>query len=82
MVIARAPGSRMPVAVVRARVSDLPLTFTLDDSLSMSPQAKISLASQVDVEARISKSGMAQPEPGDLMSAVQTVKVGASGIAP
>lgn len=81
MVIARAPGSRMPVAVVRARVSDLPLTFTLDDSLSMSPQAKISLASQVDVEARISKSGMAQPEPGDLMSAVQTVKVGASGIA-
>jgi cytochrome c-type biogenesis protein CcmH len=80
MVIARAPGSRMPVAVVRARVSDLPLAFTLDDSLAMSPQARISQASQVDVEARISKSGMAQPEPGDLMSAVQTVKVGATGV--
>lgn len=81
MVIARAPGSRMPVAVVRAHVSDLPLTFTLDDSLAMSPQARISQASQVDVEARISKSGMAQPEPGDLMSSVQTVKVGATGVA-
>jgi cytochrome c-type biogenesis protein CcmH len=81
MVIARAPGSRMPVAVVRARVSDLPLSFTLDDSLAMSPQARISQANQVDVEARISKSGMAQPEPGDLMSTVQTVKVGATGIA-
>jgi cytochrome c-type biogenesis protein CcmH len=80
MVIARGPGSRMPVAVVRANVSELPLKFTLDDSLAMSPQARISMASQVEVEARISKSGMAQPEPGDLISAVQTVKLGASGI--
>lgn len=80
MVIARAPGSRMPVAVVRANASELPLQFTLDDSLAMSPQARISAASQVEVEARISKSGMAQPESGDLISAVQTVKVGASGI--
>ncbi len=80
MVIARGPGSRMPVAVVRANVSELPLKFTLDDSLAMSPQARISMSAQVEVEARISKSGMAQPESGDLMSAVQTVKLGASGI--
>lgn len=80
MVIARVPGTRMPVAVVRAKASELPLKFTLDDSLAMSPQARISGASQVEVEARISKSGMAQPEPGDLVSAVQTVKVGTTGI--
>jgi cytochrome c-type biogenesis protein CcmH len=80
MVIARGPGSRMPVAVVRANVSELPLKFTLDDSLAMSPQARISLSSQVEVEARISKSGMAQPESGDLISVVQTVKLGASGV--
>jgi cytochrome c-type biogenesis protein CcmH len=80
MVIARVPGTRMPVAVVRVNVSELPLQFTLDDSLAMSPQARISAASQVEVEARISKSGMAQPVPGDLISAVQTVKVGATGI--
>jgi cytochrome c-type biogenesis protein CcmH len=70
----------MPVAVVRANASELPLKFTLDDSLAMSPQARISMASQVEVEARISKSGMAQPESGDLISAVQTVKLGASGV--
>jgi len=80
MVIARVPGTRMPVAVLRARATELPLKFTLDDALAMSPQARMSLASEVDVEARISKSGMAQPEPGDLISAVQTVKVGTQGL--
>ncbi len=80
LVIARIPGMRMPAAVLRARAADLPIKFTLDDSLSMSPQARLSNASQVEVEARISKSGMAQPEPGDLISAVQTVRVGASGV--
>jgi cytochrome c-type biogenesis protein CcmH len=80
MVIARVPGTRMPVAVLRAHASELPLKFTLDDSLSMSPQARISAASEVDIEARISKSGMAQAEPGDLISKVQTVKVGANGV--
>jgi cytochrome c-type biogenesis protein CcmH len=81
MVIARVPGTRMPVAVLRVHASDLPLKFTLDDSLSMSPQARISAAKEVDIEARISKSGMAKPEPGDLISAVQTVKVGSKGVA-
>jgi cytochrome c-type biogenesis protein CcmH len=80
MVIARVPGTRMPVAVLRTRAADLPLKFTLDDALAMSPQARISMASEVDVEARISKSGMAQPEVGDLISAVQTVKVGTRGL--
>lgn len=81
MVIARVPGNRMPVAVLRVRVTELPLTFTLDDSLAMSPQALISTAGTVEVEARISKSGMAQAESGDLVSAVQTVKVGTNGVA-
>ncbi len=80
MVIARAPGSRMPVAVVRANASELPLKFTLDDSLAMSPQARISMSSQIEVEARISKSGMAQPESGDLISVVQTVKLGTRNV--
>ena len=80
MVIARVPGSRMPVAVLRVPAANFPVTFTLDDSLSMSPQALISAASEVEVEARISKSGLARPEPGDLVSAVQTVKNGARGL--
>ncbi len=80
MVIARAPGERMPRAVLRARVAQIPLKFTLDDSLSMSPQARMSTVTEVTVEARVSKSGMALPESGDLMSGMQTVKTGAKNI--
>ena len=80
MVVARVPGSRVPVAVMRGRVSELPMSFKLDDSLSMVPQARMSGATEVTVEARISKSGMATPEPGDLYSVPQTVRVGAEGL--
>ena len=81
MVIARLPGSRMPLAAVRMRAGDLPLQFTLDDSQSMNPQSPLSAAAEVEVEARISKSGMAKAEPGDLISSSQKVKVGTRGIA-
>lgn len=81
MVIARLPGTRMPLAAVRLRASELPVKFMLDDSQSMNPQSPISAAAEVEVEARISKSGMAKAEPGDLISAVQTVKLGTRGIA-
>jgi len=81
MVIARLPGTRMPLAAVRLRAADLPVKFTLDDSQSMNPQSPLSAAKEVEVEARISKTGLAKPEPGDLMSAAQTVKVGAQGVA-
>jgi cytochrome c-type biogenesis protein CcmH len=81
MVIARLPGTRMPLAAVRLRASELPVKFTLDDSLSMNPQSPLSAAGEVEVEARISKTGMAKPEPGDLLSAAKTVKVGSSGVA-
>lgn len=81
MVVARLPGSRMPLAAVRLRASELPVKFVLDDSLSMNPQSPISAANEVELEARISKTGMAKAEPGDLISAPQTVKVGAQGVA-
>jgi cytochrome c-type biogenesis protein CcmH len=81
MVIARAPGSRIPLAVLRVRATELPLKFTLDDSLAMNAQVLLSDAKEVEVEARISKTGLARAEPGDLVSAVQTVKVGARGVA-
>jgi cytochrome c-type biogenesis protein CcmH len=81
MVIARIPGQRMPVAVMRVPVTSFPLAFTLDDSLAMSPQARISSATEVEVEARVSKSGQAIVQAGDMLSPVQTVKVGAKGIS-
>lgn len=81
MVIARLPGQRMPLAVMRVPATSFPLPFTLDDSLAMSPQARISSANEVEVQARISKSGQATMQQGDMQSPVQTVKVGAKGVS-
>ncbi|MEQ1804055.1 MAG: c-type cytochrome biogenesis protein CcmI [Burkholderiaceae bacterium] len=75
-----AEGSRMPLAVLRKRVRDLPATFTLDDSLAMSPAAKISGAPQVIVGARISKSGQAMATPGDLTGQVGPVALGSRSL--
>ena len=75
-----ADGNRMPLAIMRKQVKDLPLQFTLDDSMSMSPAAKLSSASSVIVGARISKSGNAMPQAGDLQGLAAAVTVGASGI--
>jgi len=75
-----ASGARMPLAVLRARAADLPLKFRLDDTLAISPEAKISGADQVQIEARISKSGSANPGSGDLFGESKSVKVGASGL--
>jgi cytochrome c-type biogenesis protein CcmH len=61
-----AEGARMPLAILRKQVKDLPVQFTLDDSLAMSPAAKISGAASVIVGARISKTGEALPKAGDL----------------
>jgi cytochrome c-type biogenesis protein CcmH len=76
MVIARKPGERMPVAVLKTSVTAFPINFVLNDALAMSPNALISQMSEVSVEVRISKTGMAMPEPGDLISTPQTIKVG------
>ncbi len=76
MVIARAPGARMPVAIMRAKAADLPLRFVLNDALAMTPDALISNLHEATLEVRISKSGQAKAEPGDLYSEIQTVKVG------
>ena len=80
MVIARKPGERMPVAVLKVPASDFPMNFTLNDSLAMNPSAPISQLTEASVEVRISKTGMAKPEVGDLISSIQTIKVGATNI--
>jgi cytochrome c-type biogenesis protein CcmH len=81
MVVARPnDGSRMPVAVVRASAADLPFMFTLDDSLAMSPDRKLSQFTELQVEARVSKSGQAVPQPGDLYGPAVTVKLGTQNV--
>jgi cytochrome c-type biogenesis protein CcmH len=61
-----AEGPRMPLAIVRQAAGTAPVQVVLDDASAMSPQMKLSGFPQVVVGARISKSGNATPQPGDL----------------
>jgi len=73
-------GSRMPLAVLRGHASDLPLNFTLDDSLAINPDMKLSGATEVKVEARVTKSGQAIRQAGDLIGEIGPVKPGARNL--
>lgn len=74
-----ADGTRMPLAIVRTTVSALPYAFTLDDSSAMT-QANLSSVAQVTLRARISKTGEARAQPGDLGVVLTPVKTGAQGV--
>jgi cytochrome c-type biogenesis protein CcmH len=74
-----AQGPRMPVAIVRRQVRDLPFDFTLDDSNAMSPSQPLSSLSAATLVARISRSGQAMPQPGDLIGELSPVTPGSSG---
>jgi len=73
-------GSRMPLAIVRTTADKLPFDFVLDDSTSMNPAAKLSSMAEVTVKVRISKSGQAVAQPGDLGVSLSPVKIGSSGL--
>lgn len=75
-----ANGDRMPLAIFKSTVAKLPLNFTLDDSTAMLPERKLSGAGEVILKARISKSGNAIPQSGDLTGTLGPVKVGAKGV--
>ncbi|HEY5635876.1 MAG TPA: c-type cytochrome biogenesis protein CcmI [Burkholderiales bacterium] len=70
-------GSRMPLAVARTQVRNLPYSFRLDDGMAMTPQARLSGQTQVVVAARISKSGNANVAAGDLEGESAPVAPGA-----
>ena len=71
-----ADGPRMPLAIVRTTVDKLPYDFVLDDSMAMNPQMKLSHISAVMVRARISRSGNAMAQPGDLGVSAGPIKPG------
>jgi cytochrome c-type biogenesis protein CcmH len=68
-----AEGPPMPLAILRKQAGELPLKFSLDDSMAMSPAMKLSAFARVVVTARISKSGSATPQPGDLQGATAPI---------
>lgn len=75
-----AEGSRMPVALTRTHVRDLPVDFHLDDSNAMVPDARLSQLRTVVIGARISKRGDVTPQPGDMQGWSAPVPVGTRGL--
>lgn len=76
-----ASGPRMPLAIMKRQVKDLPVKFSLDDSMAMTPAMKLSNFPEVVVGARVSQSGTALPQSGDLEGLSGTIKVGATNVA-
>ncbi|MDE2253512.1 MAG: c-type cytochrome biogenesis protein CcmI [Betaproteobacteria bacterium] len=66
-VFARAPGNPMPLAAVRSSVDQLPTVVALSDANSLDPGHPLSGVRDLRVEARVSASGDATPQPGDLI---------------
>ncbi len=60
-------GMKMPLAIVRKKMADLPLTVELNDSMAMQPGIHLADFKQLKIVARVSKSGDAIPKSGDLI---------------
>lgn len=75
-----AEGPRMPLAMLRKQVKDLPIAFSLDDTMAMQPQMRLSAFPKVVVVARVSRSGQATPQAGDLTGQSAPVAIGAQGL--
>jgi cytochrome c-type biogenesis protein CcmH len=73
-------GPRVPLAVVRSNAAALPMVFSLDDSMAMSPEMKLSSAEAVRIEARVSHSGTPAAQSGDLVGTSGVVKPGARDV--
>jgi cytochrome c-type biogenesis protein CcmH len=76
-----ATGSRMPLAVLRKQVKDLPLRFTLDDSVAVSANATLSKAQSIVVGARIARAGTAEARDGDLRAMPRPAVLGQQDLA-
>ena len=72
---------RMPLAILKRKASELPIAFTLDDSTAMADELKLSKFGLVVVSARVSRSGNALPQSGDLIGQSAPLKPGAGKLS-
>jgi cytochrome c-type biogenesis protein CcmH len=75
-----ADGPKMPLALLKRQVKDLPLEFSLDETMAMMPELNLSKYPTVIIGARVSHGGDAIASSGDLQGFSGPVKVGTSGI--
>jgi cytochrome c-type biogenesis protein CcmH len=68
-----ANGPKMPLAIQRLTAGQLPTQVTLTDAMAMTPENTLSRFPEVILGARISKSGNASPQRGDLQAVSEPV---------
>ncbi len=73
-------GPRLPVALIKRRAGELPLDFVLDERSALNPSLRLSPSMQVVVGARVSRTGQATPQSGDLQGFAEPVPVGSHGL--
>ena len=73
-------GSRRPVAIWRGTPTSWPVRFALSDSMGMGAPPVLSSLAQVRLVARVSKTGSAQKQEGDLQVELAGVKTGVQGV--
>lgn len=73
-------GSRRPVAIWRGTPTSWPVPFALSDSMGMGAPPVLSSLAQVRLVARLSKTGSAQKQEGDLQVELPGVKTGVRGV--
>lgn len=79
-IVAKGPDGGPPLAVQRFKAADLPVQFKLDDSLAIMPGRTISQAAEVVISAKVSRSGLAESQTGDIYGAPIKAKVGAGNL--
>lgn len=73
-------GAPMPIAIVRKKAGDLPVEVQLDDTSAMLPGNTLSNHAEVRLIARVSNSGNARPQSGDLIGRVNAISTRHKGL--
>ena len=68
-------GPKIPLAITKVKAGDLPLNIELDDSMSMMPGMNLGSAEQLELIARISKTGNASPQAEDRQASLGPIKL-------
>ncbi len=64
-------GPKMPLAILRKTLADLPAEVALNDSMAMQGVGHLGDHQQLRIVARLSQSGQAMPAPGDWLGSTE-----------
>ena len=68
-------GPKLPLAIQRVSVEDLPLEITLDETMAMAPGMSITSFPELELVARLSRDGSATPQSGDWLATLGPIKL-------